>query len=141
MLWDVTLPALIGYIAALPYNQNNTAAEASPVTTVFEKQVGDELAALLGFDINSPTKPWGHITCDGTVANIESMWAARNLKFQAIAFREALKDPALSDAVTMTVPVWDGNQKVDKTVSATFFTQISIINILCIFLVSNFIQN
>ena len=125
MLWDVTLPAMIGYIAALPYNQNNTAAEASPVTTVFEKQVGDDLATLLGFNINDPVKPWGHITCDGTVANIESMWAARNLKFQAVAFREALKDPALSNAVTMTVPVWEGDKKVDKTVRFLFIIIIS----------------
>ena len=33
MLWDQALPAMVGYIAGLLYNQNNVAAEASPVTT------------------------------------------------------------------------------------------------------------
>ena len=31
MLWDQTLPSLAGYFAALLYNQNNVAAEASPL--------------------------------------------------------------------------------------------------------------
>ncbi len=33
MLWDTTLPAVVGYLAAMLANQNNVAAEASPVTT------------------------------------------------------------------------------------------------------------
>ncbi len=33
---------------------------------------------------------WGHITCGGTVANIEAMWAARNLKFHPLAVKKAL---------------------------------------------------
>jgi hypothetical protein len=33
MYWDQALPAVVGYIAALLYNQNNVAAEASPATT------------------------------------------------------------------------------------------------------------
>lgn len=35
--------------------------------------------------------PWGHITCGGTVANIEAVWSARNLKFYPIAFQQALQ--------------------------------------------------
>ena len=34
MLWDCTIPGILGYFAALLYNQNNVAVEASPVTTI-----------------------------------------------------------------------------------------------------------
>ena len=36
MLWDQVLPAMVGYFAGMLYNQNNVAAEASPVTTGLE---------------------------------------------------------------------------------------------------------
>jgi glutamate/tyrosine decarboxylase-like PLP-dependent enzyme len=92
MLWDQALPAVAGYIGALLYNQNNVAAEASPVTTMLEIEVGNELCQMLGFAAppSSEVTPWGHITCDGSVANIESLWAARNAKFFAVALRQAL---------------------------------------------------
>lgn len=96
MLWDVTLPGALGYLAALLYNQNNVAAEASPVTTLLEMQVGDDLCAMLGYVVPTPsddtaaTAPWGHITCDGSVANIESMWAARNVKYYPLALARAI---------------------------------------------------
>ncbi len=49
MLWDVTIPSVAGYLAAILYNQNNVAAEASPVTTMMEIAVGDDLCRMLGF--------------------------------------------------------------------------------------------
>ena len=39
-------------------------------------------------------KPWGHITSCGSVANIEALWAARNLKFHPIALRNAVANDA-----------------------------------------------
>ena len=39
MLWDTTLAANIGYIAALFYNQNNVASMASGVTLQLEREV------------------------------------------------------------------------------------------------------
>ena len=99
MLWDQALPAIVGYIAALLYNQNNVAAEASPLTTWLEIVVGNDLCRMLGFPLPDATGPqarsrtivpWGHITCDGSVANIESLWSARNAKFFAMALRKAL---------------------------------------------------
>lgn len=119
MLWDQSLPAMVGYFGAMLYNQNNVAAEASPLTTWLEIQVGNQLCQMLGFSVPPPESPsnpntvvpWGHITCDGSVANIEALWAARNAKFYAVALREALMDPAsgLSAASGLTVKLLDGS--------------------------------
>ncbi len=115
MLWDTALPALIGLIAGLLYNQNNVAAEASPVTTRLEIEAGNDLCRMLGYDApcegRSPAGllPWGHITSGGTVANIEALWAARNLKFAAVALRAAIQEvPVLSPARQLEVPLWGG---------------------------------
>jgi glutamate/tyrosine decarboxylase-like PLP-dependent enzyme len=118
MLWDVTLPAVLGYLAAILYNQNNVAAEASPVTTQLEMEVGRDLCAMLGYTVppvdqkpsnDSSVVPWGHITCDGSVANIESMWAARNLKYFPVALAAALRaDARLAAAKGLTTTRPDG---------------------------------
>ena len=118
MLWDVTLPAVLGYLAAILYNQNNVAAEASPVATEFEMEVGRDLCAMLGYTVppvdqkpsnSSSVVPWGHITCDGSVANIESMSAARNLKYFPVALAAALgNDVRLAAAKGLTTTRPDG---------------------------------
>lgn len=102
MNWDLTMPGLLGYFAALLYNQNNVALEASPVTSQLEVLVGDDLCKMLGYTIpkvnkkaikkdTNVIKPWGHITCDGSIANLEAMWAARNLKYYPISLVQAIK--------------------------------------------------
>jgi glutamate/tyrosine decarboxylase-like PLP-dependent enzyme len=117
MLWDQVLPAIAGYFAAMLYNQNNVAAEASPLTTLLEMEVGNELCRMLGYkdtrqgappsDRGQPV-PWGHITCDGSVANIEALWAARNAKFFPIALRAAIREePALARAREIRVKLLD----------------------------------
>jgi hypothetical protein len=40
MLWDTTIAATTGYMAALLYNQNNVASMASGVTLQLEREVG-----------------------------------------------------------------------------------------------------
>ena len=117
MLWDQVIPATVGLFAAMLYNQNNVAAEASPVTTRLEIEVGNDLCRMLGYTVTpegeapkpGTVEPWGHITSGGTVANLEALWAARNLKFAAVAMRQAIREvPSLSPARTMEVPLWDG---------------------------------
>lgn len=94
--WDVAMPAYLGYICALLYNQNNCAAEASTVTTSFELEVGTELCVMMGYD---PDKSMGHLVTGGTVANIEALWAARNVKFFPLGLQRALrKEEKLADA-------------------------------------------
>ena len=119
MLWDQALPATVGLIAGLLYNQNNVAAEASPVTTRLEIEVGNDLCRMLGYPVpedGTPPAPnavipWGHITSGGSVANTEALWAARNLKLSGVALRHALREvPALAAAKALEVPLWDGSR-------------------------------
>ena len=117
MYWDITMPGAVGYFGAMLYNQNNVAAEASPITTYLEMQVGDELCKMLGYEVaeidQDAKRPWGHITCDGSVANLESMWMARNLKYYPVSIAEALKqEEQLEPAKNMTVPLPAGGRAI-----------------------------
>ena len=121
MLWDVTIPGLAGYFAAMLYNQNNVAAEASPVTTMMEIAVGDDLCRMLGFSVpdasprarsSAALRPWGHITCDGSIANMEGLWMARNLKFYPSALLAAARgEKSAAELLKLKVPLLDGKQK------------------------------
>jgi glutamate/tyrosine decarboxylase-like PLP-dependent enzyme len=91
MTADVSLPALIGYIATMLYNPNNVSWEASPITTLIEIELGRELAKMFGFG-RTPEElagTWGHITSGGTLANLESIWVAKAVKFLPVAVRQA----------------------------------------------------
>ena len=116
MLWDVTIPGLAGYFAAMLYNQNNVAAEASPVTTMMELAVGDDLCRMLGFRVpieaEAQPRAWGHITCDGSLANMEGLWMARNLKFFPPALlATAQRVPEAAAILDLKVPLLDGKAK------------------------------
>lgn len=129
MLWDVTIPGLAGYLAAMFYNQNNVAAEASPVTTMMEIAVGDDLCRMLGYwapqetpgktSAESRPRAWGHITCDGSVANAEGLWMARNLKFFPSALLAAARTVAEAAPILgLEVPLLDGQTKILANCSA-----------------------
>ena len=87
---ETLMPGLLGYFGAMLYNLNNVAYESSQPTSVMEDEVGADLCKLLGFD---PVKGWGHICCDGSIANFEGIWYARNLKSLPLAMKEV--DPEL----------------------------------------------
>lgn len=93
---DLSMPALLGYFMTMLYNPNNVSIEASPLTTVAEMSTGDELCRMFGYNTDPENKElplaWGHIVCGGTVANLESVWVARNLKFYPLSIRSAMKD-------------------------------------------------
>jgi glutamate/tyrosine decarboxylase-like PLP-dependent enzyme len=116
MNWDLTMASMLGYFAAMLYNPNNVAFEQSTATTLLEILVGDDLCRMLGYAIpeereieDGAIRPWGHITCDGTVANIEAIWSARNLKFLPLSLQAALREePALSAARDLTVTLPTG---------------------------------
>jgi glutamate/tyrosine decarboxylase-like PLP-dependent enzyme len=116
MNWDLTIPGILGYFATMLYNPNNVAFEGSTATTLLEILVGDDLCRMLGYTIpdantieNGAIRPWGHVTCDGTVANIEALWSTRNLKFYPLTLQAALQnEPSLAAARNITIPLPNG---------------------------------
>ena len=96
---DPSLPALVGYFAGLLYNQNNVVAEVSPETVREEREYFKSLAQMVGYPEFLPeTLPpdarsrraaysWGHLCSGGTVANLEALWIARNVRLYPLAVR------------------------------------------------------
>ncbi len=74
MLKDPSLPAILGYLATMLTNPNNHAYEGGPVTTEMELDVVDDLLRLCGY-----RKGWGHLCSGGSLANLEAMWAVREI--------------------------------------------------------------
>ncbi len=82
------MSSLLGYFMTMLYNPNNVALEASPMTTLVELRVGKQLCKLFGYKTEEPEPAidtttadpvgWGHVTCDGTVANLESIWVGKS---------------------------------------------------------------
>jgi len=103
---DLTMASLIGYFATMLYNPNNVAAEASPVTTRMELEVAAQLAAMVGYGAETH---WGHLTSGGTVANFETMWAARNVKYLPVAIRWAAEELGVAD---LEVELPDGDRSL-----------------------------
>jgi tyrosine decarboxylase len=89
MISDILMPAHLAYLLTALYNPNNVAWEGSPATTELELEAGLDLAQMIGFERN---EAFGHITSGGTVANMEALWIARNLKSVPFAIREAVPD-------------------------------------------------
>ncbi|KAF4156924.1 hypothetical protein CNMCM6069_006220 [Aspergillus lentulus] len=116
MCTDLTMASMSGYFMTMLYNPNNVALEASPLTTVAESKVGKQLCDLFRYNTDSKKKDsplaWGHITCDGTIANLESIWVARNLKFYPLALQWAMKtEGALSFIPDFEVYSWADKDK------------------------------
>lgn len=99
MVSDPTLPALVGYFAGLLYNQNNVVAEAAPETVRKEGAYVAALARMIGYPPLLPERlspedrrertpyAWGHLASGGTVANVEALWLARNVRLYPLAVR------------------------------------------------------
>lgn len=81
---DTLMIANLAEIATILYNPNNVAYESSVATSQMETEVGREFSELMGWNADTA---WGHITTDGTVANYEGLWLARNLKSIPAAIR------------------------------------------------------
>ncbi|KAJ4463690.1 pyridoxal phosphate-dependent transferase [Lentinula lateritia] len=127
MNMDTSMPGIVGYFTAMLFNPNNVALEASPLTTAIEIAVGKQLAELVGYNIETLQNPigWGHITADGSIANLESMWAARNLKFYPLSLRLAMMNQLEFIADTFHVDTCTHESKLLKD-----FTTWELLNIL-----------
>lgn len=82
---ETLMPAIIAYTAAMLWNGNNVAYESSPGTSQMEEEVGHEFATLMSY---KKGESWGHICADGSIANLEGLWYARNMKSLPLAIKE-----------------------------------------------------
>ncbi|KAF8645297.1 hypothetical protein AX16_007924 [Volvariella volvacea WC 439] len=136
MTVDQSLPAILGYVATLFYNPNNVAFEASPFTTLLETEVGKQLSEMVGYNLETGSNlpvAWGHITCDGTVANLESLWVSRNLKYYPLSLRDAMAVPgsALSGiASTFKVTTATGQEKLFSTLETWDLLNLTVSTVL-----------
>ena len=120
---DTLMAANLGYMAAMLYNPNNVAYEGSPATGPLEIEVGTQLATMLGYD---SARSWGHITCDGTIANYEGLWIARNLKTIPLAVKKVRPElvGGKSDWQLLNMTPRDTLDLVDKTKTAGVFDEV-----------------
>ena len=65
--------AVAGQLAAMLVNPNNHAMDGGPATARMEREVVEQLAAVVGY---GPAH-LGHLTTSGTVANLEALFVAR----------------------------------------------------------------
>ena len=120
MTGDQLLPALAAYYAGMIYNSNNVTVQASTATTLLEMLAMRDLCDMVGFTrlpmyfdeaIGIPdhfADPWAHITSDGSIANIEAVWSARESKLLPFAALEALThNPDLKKAANLKVLTCD----------------------------------
>jgi glutamate/tyrosine decarboxylase-like PLP-dependent enzyme len=100
MASDPLLPALLAQMITLPYNPNNVVQDAAPVTVELELEVGLQIARMLGYEVDEsrPDCPFGHLTSGGTVANFESIWVARAMKYYPVAIASV---PEFGEAITL----------------------------------------
>jgi glutamate/tyrosine decarboxylase-like PLP-dependent enzyme len=68
--------AWAAYAVAMLLNPNNHALDGGPATARLERECVDRLAAILG--VAEPHL--GHLTSSGTIANLEALWVARELR-------------------------------------------------------------
>ena len=74
--------AVIGYLSAMLINPNNHSLDGGPATAEMEQEVVASLARMLGVEHHL-----GHLTTSGTIANMEALWVARELRpAKAIAY-------------------------------------------------------
>jgi glutamate/tyrosine decarboxylase-like PLP-dependent enzyme len=92
MVSEQTIASQAAYFAAMLHNPNNVSLEVSPVTTRFEAEVADQLAAMIGYDTR---RSWGHLTSGGTLANFEALWIARNILYHPVAAASVAKELGL----------------------------------------------
>jgi glutamate/tyrosine decarboxylase-like PLP-dependent enzyme len=67
--------AWTAYAATMMINPNNHALDGGPGTAVLEREVVRDIATMFGYD-----RHLGHLAASGTIANLEALWVARELR-------------------------------------------------------------
>lgn len=97
MNWETMAAPLIAFFSAALYNPNNVAKAGSTGTSELEIEVGQDFLKLFGFD---EKKGWGHICAGGTIANMEALWMARNMKVIPLVLKEMLNFYKINDPLS-----------------------------------------
>lgn len=75
--------AVAAYLATMQINPNNHSIDGGRATTLMEREVLEQMAAMFDY----PGNYLGHLTWSGTTANLEGLWVSRELRpDKAIAF-------------------------------------------------------
>ncbi|WP_169796679.1 pyridoxal-dependent decarboxylase [Chondromyces crocatus] len=117
MTGDNPMPALAGYFLGMLHNPNNVTIQASTTTTLLELLAMRDLCHMVGWSTENDDQAWSHITADGSIANNEAVWTAREVKFLPFAIVKALqKEPSLAGAKDVEVTLTSGTKKrLDQT--------------------------
>jgi glutamate/tyrosine decarboxylase-like PLP-dependent enzyme len=76
--------AWAAYATAMLLNPNNHALDGGPATAEMEVETVAAIASMFGYDEHI-----GHLTSSGTIANLEALWVARELRpDEAVVFGE-----------------------------------------------------
>jgi glutamate/tyrosine decarboxylase-like PLP-dependent enzyme len=67
--------ARAAYATAMALNPNNHALDGGPATARMERETVAALAGMVGFE-----RHLGHLSASGTIANLEALWVARELR-------------------------------------------------------------
>src|SRR3954470_8402722 len=67
--------AWAAYAATMLLNPNNHALDGGPATAEMEKEAVAQMAAMFALP-----RHLGHLTASGTIANLEALWVARELR-------------------------------------------------------------
>jgi glutamate/tyrosine decarboxylase-like PLP-dependent enzyme len=76
--------AWAAWATAMTLNPNNHALDGGPATAAMERETVDAIAAMFGV-----ATPLGHLTSSGTIANLEALWVARELRPDGVVLRGA----------------------------------------------------
>jgi glutamate/tyrosine decarboxylase-like PLP-dependent enzyme len=102
---DILMSGIAGFLSGMFYNPNNIINVASPSSTNMEVKYIDMLCKMVGYkEIAAKSKPeqgkdntaWGHLCSGGTSANIEALWALRNLKYYPVSVKLAINEKNLN---------------------------------------------
>ncbi|HOA85998.1 MAG: tyrosine decarboxylase [Microbacteriaceae bacterium] len=84
---ETLMPSILAYTFAMLWNPNNVALESSMATSAMEAEIGADFAALFDFKDG-----WGHLSADGSIANLEGLWYARCIKSIPLAVKDVFPD-------------------------------------------------
>lgn len=127
---ETTIASLVGGLAGMLFNANNVTSESGAVTLQLEIEACNRLLGMIGYR-PPPTPPaepaadtiaqylrsleqgfgWCHLCSGGTSANVEALWAARNVRLSSLAIAAAAR------AVQLSLPVVLPGENLEREIA------------------------